>query len=173
MLAVFNNSLTGPTRNDIMKAVKVDKKWYVEGDATGWIVEKRFPAKWKAELAIRIYQLGGKYSDYMKQVGLEKENRPKRKPVKAIKELEQALSIINSLDPTCDEIIEYGKSEHYGAASFNERNGGYWKPQLHNTWGEKRGGRVHIDIGCGGWHLMLDRYWAPDFIAWIREKRQQ
>jgi hypothetical protein len=54
---------------------------------------------------------------------------------------------------------------------------------LHDTWKQKVGGRVHIDIGyvdeksVDEWnvpdttHLMLDKNYAPDFVTFVKKKR--
>ena len=31
---------------------------------------------------------------------------------------------------------------------------------------------MHIDIGCRGYHLMLDKHTAPGFIGFIKRKRR-
>ena len=49
-----------------MNAVKSARKWVVEGDGDGWVLRKTFPAKWKAEIALRVFQEGGRVSDYWK-----------------------------------------------------------------------------------------------------------
>lgn len=41
-----------------MKLVKKGRKWVVEGDGEGWIFNKRFPTKWKAEIALRVFESG-------------------------------------------------------------------------------------------------------------------
>jgi hypothetical protein len=94
-----------------------------------------------------------------------------RIPYKALAEIEKSSTEITELKPTCEEIEAYGENGYYGAVTYTG-SAGYHKPKIHNTWGEKRGGRVHIDMGCGGYHLMLDRSFAKDFIDFIKERRQ-
>ena len=77
---------------------------------------------------------------------------------------------IETLDPACEEIVGYAKVAPYGAVT-RSRSQQYFGPTLHDTWGVKRGGRVHIDLGCGGYHLMLDKYSAWDFVEFVKEER--
>jgi len=85
--------------------------------------------------------------------------------------MEQALAEIVQLNPTCIEIDEYAKNAGYGVVTVSE-SGGYFPPRFHNTWRIKYGGRGHIDIGCCGYHLMLDKKWVKDFIEFIKNKRK-
>jgi len=86
--------------------------------------------------------------------------------------LEPALEEIKSLDPTTEEIVEYAEKEAgWGVVTYTGSEN-YYRPHLHDTWGIKYQGRVHIDIGAGGYHLMLDKYSAFDFIDFIKSKRQ-
>ena len=84
--------------------------------------------------------------------------------------LEKALEEILNLKPTCEEIEEYAENAPYGGSYNRKRRRIFW-PFLHDTWMIKQGRRVHIDIGCGGAHLMLDKYYAEDFIKFIKNKR--
>ena len=95
-----------------------------------------------------------------------------RIPHNALAEIEKAFAEIIGLTPTCEEIEAYGEKGYYGAVKYTGLSG-YHKPKIHNTWGVKYGGRVHIDIGCGGYHLMLDRGFAFDFIEFIKECRRK
>ncbi len=52
-----------------MKVVRIAtrsdrKKWKVEGKGEGWVFDKTFPTEWKAELALKVAQEGGRVSDY-------------------------------------------------------------------------------------------------------------
>jgi len=154
-----------------MKLVKKGRKWIVEGDGEGWIFNKRFPTKWKAEIALRAFENGGRVSDYWKEARRYAESRPTIESKHVLKRLERSLEEIRSLDPTCDEIVEFGKDAGYGIVTITEDED-YYEPHLHNTWGRKYRGRVHIDIGCRGYHLMLDKHTAPDFIEFIRHNRK-
>ena len=95
----------------------------------------------------------------------------KRFPHKAIKILEGALEEIKALDPTGDEIEKFAEKAGYGIVTSTE-NENYFGPRLHNTWGVKFGGRVHIDIGCCGYHLMLDKKAVWEFIEFIKSERK-
>lgn len=145
------------------KIAKEGGKWIIEGkgEGEGWIFNKKFPTKWKAEIALKVFQEGGKVSDYWREAREHAEKRMKRRLVKVTKQLEEALKIIKDLDPTCEEIIEYAERNKgvYGLVT-STRGEEYFGPHLHDTWGLKRGGRAHIDIGCGGYHLMLDKRWV-------------
>jgi len=154
-----------------MRIVKVEKKWKIEGEGKGWIFDRMFPTKWKAEVALEVFKEGGKVSDYWKKQRECAKNRPKRVPWRVTEKLEKSFKEINSLDPTCDEITEYGENAGYGVVTFSEKKG-YFAPKLHDTWGLKQGGRVHIDIGCDEYHLMLDKDYAEDFIVFIKNKRK-
>jgi len=153
-----------------MKLVRINSKWKVEGDGTGWIFKKSFPTKWQAELAMKVFQKGGPVSDYWK----EKKNHRKRvmDAWKVRARVQEVLEEIIALDPTPQEIEEFAEDAPYGVATVSDRDE-YFGPWLHDTWGEKRGGRVHIDIGSGGDHLMLDKHSAPDFVAFIKNKRKK
>lgn len=152
-----------------MKVVKIGRKWAIEGEGEGWIFNRTFPTKWKAEVASKVFKEGGRVSDYWKRA--REKAPPKRKPWRVREKLEKALIEIELLDPSCEEIEEYGENAGYGVVTVTE-NKDYFFPHLHDTWGEKYGGRVHIDIGCGGYHLMLDKYSAEDFIEFIKNKRK-
>ena len=154
-----------------MKLVKKGRKWIVEGDGEGWIFNKRFPTKWKAEIALRAFENGVRVSDYWKEARRYAESRPAIEPKHVLKKLESALEEIRELDPTCDEIEEFGKDAGYGIVTITEDED-YYEPHLHNTWGRKYRGRVHIDIGCRGYHLMLGEHVAPAFIEFIKRKRK-
>jgi hypothetical protein len=52
-------------------------KWVVKGGTSGWIFLRRFPAKWKAETAIGVWQAHGRVSDYLKAIKSEKAHREK------------------------------------------------------------------------------------------------
>lgn len=153
-----------------MKVEKVGRKWIVKRDGKGWIYNKTFPTKWKAEVAVEVFKTGGRVSDYWKKQREFLDSRPLKIPYKALNKVEAALDEINRLKPTCDEIEEYGKQAEYGEVTRPD-NLGYFPPKLHDSWGLKKGGRVHIDVGCRGVHLMLDQYNAFVFIDFIKQKR--
>jgi len=152
-----------------MKIVKDGRKWAIRGEGEGWIFNRKFPTKWKAEIALEVFKEGGKVSDYWKRA--REKAPPRREPWRVRERLEKALAEIKRLDPTCEEIEEYGKNAGYGVVTFTESEE-YFGPRLHDTWGVKSGGRVHIDIGCCGYHLMLDKNYAEYFIQFIKDKRK-
>ncbi len=155
----------------MMKIVKVDNKWVIKGKGKGWIIDRIFSRKWKAEVALEVFNKGGRVSDYWKAAREYAANRPIRIPYQAIEKLTNALEEIKCLNPTCEEINQYAETVGYGTLTYSN-NKNYFPPSLHNTWCVKSGGRVHIDIGCCGNHLMLDKYAAPDFIEFIKKKRE-
>jgi hypothetical protein len=153
----------------MMRIVKIRKKWVIEGDGKGWIFNKRFPTKWKATIALDVFKKGGRVSDYWKAA--REYPRKERIPWRVLKNLQLALEEIKKLNPTAQEIEEYGKNGVYGVVTYT-KDRGYFPPRLHNTWGKKSGGRVHIDIGSGGVHLMLDKSVVWDFIEFTKTRRK-
>ena len=135
------------------------------------IFNKNFPTKWKAAIALEVFKKGGKVSDYWEAAREVAAKRPERIPWKAQERVLSALDEIKKLNPTPEQIEEYGKEWVYGVVTYTEDRG-YSPPRLHDTWGLKSGGRVHIDIGSGGVHLMLDKDAAWDFIDFIKNKRK-
>jgi len=86
-------------------------------------------------------------------------------------QLNEALVEINELAPTRKEIVEYAKQVNYYGVVTNSKSYDYFPPIIHNTWLTKEGGRVHIDIGSDGYHLMLDKIVVWDFIDFIKKQR--
>ncbi|MCK4482550.1 hypothetical protein KAU55_04950 [Candidatus Bathyarchaeota archaeon] len=101
--------------------------------------------------------------------------------------VEEAYDELVKLRPTPEEIQEYAnlKEDGYGVVTYSKSKGGdYYFLRLHNTSRKKFGGRIHIDIGyvdekyVGEWnvpdttHLMLDKYDAPDFVEFVKNKRK-
>jgi hypothetical protein len=159
---------------DEMEIVKVDRKWRINGGGEGWVFDRTFPMKWKAEIALEVFQEGGRVSDYWNKARKRDLERPERVPWRVLAKLQKAVEEIKSLNPTCDEIKEYGEfglNTYSGVVTISQ-NDMYYPPKIHNTWGLKRGGRVHIDIGCDGYHLMLNKDYARDFIEFIESKRK-
>ena len=153
-----------------MEVVKQGRKWIVTGEGDGWVFRKTFPTKWKAEVAATVFKAGGRWSDYCRAAREEATRRPAVEPVHAVEIVERALDEIRRLDPTCEEIVAYGQQASYGEVTFSDSKQ-YFPPRLHDTWGLKRGGRVHIDMGCSGYHLMLDKHGAAGFIEFIKTRR--
>ena len=83
-----------------------------------------------------------------------------------LKEIYEELLLLN---PTYKEITEYSEGADYGELTFCKRNDNPLVIRLHDTWGIKRGGRLHIDIISGEFHLMLDKNQAPIFLNFIKE----
>ncbi len=73
--------------------------------------KRTFPAKWKAEIALKVYQEGGRTSNYWVKSREYAEQNPKPGSVRAGAEVEEALEKIKILDPTCEEIEEYAAKE--------------------------------------------------------------
>lgn len=90
---------------------------------------------------------------------------------KTIRELEQLLSVIRRLSPTCEEIRSYG-IKHAGFEQVTYAGDQtYFGPYLHNTKALNEYGPIHIDLGCGGIHLMLSKGSATTFIEYLRDSR--
>ena len=153
-----------------MKVEKAGRKWVIKGDGDGWVFDKQFRTKWRAEIACEVFKIGGKFSDYRSKVKEEIQKRPRPDASRVRERVKIALETIKSLNPTCEEIQEYGENADYGVVTHTD-NEEYFAPHLHDTWGLKMGGRVHIDIGCCGTHLMLDKDHAENFIEFIKGKR--
>ena len=154
-----------------MRVIKAGRKWIIEGNGNGWIFNRTFPRKFKAEIALRVYQEGGSINQYWKESRNYESSRGPRLPRQALEDVKKALERICNLNPTCDEIKEYGINAGHGVVTIAHSED-YYGPRLHNTLGTKLSGRVHIDIGCCGYHLMLDKYAAKAFILFIERRRE-
>jgi hypothetical protein len=106
----------------------------------------------------------------------------KRKTAHAI--VSEAYDEIEKLKPTNNEIGAYADLHEgeYGVVTCSKYHGGdYYFLRFHDTWKQKIGGRVHIDVGyvdeeniheeIGVVHLMLDKDHAPDFVQFIKQRR--
>ncbi|MGA3112054.1 MAG: hypothetical protein ABSE15_08485 [Candidatus Bathyarchaeia archaeon] len=97
-----------------------------------------------------------------------------------------AFKALEKLKPTPQEIQDYAdlNQDDYSVVTYSKSKGGdYYFLRLHDTWKQKVGGRVHIDIGyvdekfVDDWkapdttHLMLDKDYAPDFVNFVEKKR--
>ncbi len=153
---------------DVMEIIKMGRKYLIKGDEEGWVFNKNFPTKWKAEIALEVFKDGGSVQDYWKRKKHREENPIHRNPTRAIQILEKALDEIRELGPTCDEIIAFSEVSSNWTHS---RSKSYHSPRLHNTWGYKKGGRVHIDLGCAGIHVMLTKECVYGFIDFIKDER--
>ena len=89
-----------------------------------------------------------------------------------------ALEELEILNSTPKEILDYAdlNQDVYGVVTYSKSKGGdNYFLRLHDTWKQKVGGRVHLDVGyvdekfVDEWntpdttHLMLDKNFAPDF----------
>jgi len=114
----------------------------------------------------------------------EKKNK-KRKTVH--EKVSEYCDEIQRLQPTREEIQAYADlhEDDYGVVICSKSKGGAgYFIRLHDTWKKKFGGRVHIDVGYvdekyvdepnvpDTTHLMLDRYYAVDFIEFIKRRRK-
>lgn len=151
-----------------MRVVKTGGKWSVEGEGDGWIFKKTFPTKWKAVLALEVFQQGGRVSGYWERA--RDEAPPPKQPYRAMEEIKKSLAKIEGLGPTCEDIIAYAARAEHGTVT-KAHSDEYFRARIHDTWGVKSGGRVHIDLGCAGHHLMLDRRHAKEFIKFIEDRR--
>ena len=163
--------LSAGMENRSVELAKRGRKWLVVGSGDGWVFHKMFPTKWKAKVAMEVFAKGGRVSDYWKDARAQHAKCDHRGPWRVMQRLTQSLEEIQQLKPTCKEILAFRPQPVQGVATYTESDR-YFAPKLHNTWGLKSGGRVHIDIGCCGCHLMLDKNNAEDFIKFIREMRQ-
>jgi len=143
--------------------------YQVEGPGEGWVFEKKYSRKWRAKIAIEVFCEGGRVSDYWRRARDEKP--PIRYATRAYDEIEKLCSEIIELDPSTDDIEGFGRLDIYGTVT-QSKSKDYFPPRVHDTWGEKSGGRVHIDLGWNGYHLMLDRTYARVFIEFIQERRK-
>jgi len=100
----------------------------------------------------------------------------------------EAFDELESLHPTIEEIQEYADSvdNEYGVVTYSKHKGGQetYFLRFHDTWKQKVGGRVHIDVGyvdeeyIDQWnvpdttHLMLDKRHAWDFVEFIKKRRK-
>jgi len=95
-----------------------------------------------------------------------------------------AFEALEKLKLTSREIQDYAdlNQDDYGVVAYSKSKGGdYYFLRLHDTWKQKVGGRLHIDIGyvdeksVDEWevpdmtHLMLDKNYAPDFFNFVKK----
>jgi hypothetical protein len=84
------------------------------------------------------------------QARAERDNRPGLyEPCLARATIEACADELDTMGPTEDEICSYARTAPYGAGT-KSRTDEYFAPQVDDTWGRKRGGRVHIDAGASG-----------------------
>ncbi len=153
-----------------MRVEKAENKWIVVGEGEGWVFNRTFPRKWKAEIALDVFKVGGRVSDYWEDCRDFAPIVPH--PFEAIMRVEVCLEVIKKLKPTCAEIEYYAEKLADEDEVTDTRGKNYFGPYFHNTYQKKIGGRVHIDIGCSGYHLMLDKHRAKKFIKFIVSSRK-
>jgi hypothetical protein len=97
-----------------------------------------------------------------------------------------AFEALEKLKPTPREIQDYAdlNQDAYGVVTYSKyKRGDYYFLRLHDTWKQKVGGRVHIDIeyvdekSVDQWNvpdttrLMRDKNYAPNFVNFVKKKR--
>lgn len=85
---------------------------------------------------------------------------------------------IDELEPTYEEIEAFvtdieSTGSTYGVVTHTKKDDNPLVIRFHDTWKKKFGGRVHIDIISGEYHLTLDKDEAPWFIEFIEKKRNK
>ena len=160
--------------NNPFRLEKTGRKWRVGEYGEEWLFKRVYNRKWKAEVAIEVYKSGGRWRDYCER--LREEPYHRRKPVLAMEAIRKANGKVIKLKPTCEEISAYGEHLYETGNSHGtvtETNGEEYFQRIHDTWYQdsKQGGRVHIDLGCNGYHLMLTWETCADFINFVRERR--
>ncbi|MDP2218069.1 MAG: hypothetical protein Q8J68_12375 [Methanolobus sp.] len=99
--------------------------------------------------------------------------------MKIREKMEQWLCEILVMDISDEEMEKFVRHVQFdnmwhGVVSCNSNpNRYYGLPSIHDTYGMKWGGRMHIDMGYPGVHIMLGRHAAPYFINYIKELRKQ
>jgi len=89
-------------------------------------------------------------------------------------EMQKTYEEILRLGPTYEEIgsfVEWLGNHTYGIVTFTKTDENPLSIRLHDTWRMKWGGRLHIDVVSGEFHLMLDRHNASAFLDFIKQKR--
>lgn len=89
--------------------------------------------------------------------------------------MEKYYEEINKLKPTYEEIKEFvGMLEDtYGIVTYTKRDDNPLIIRLHDTWRKKFGGKLHIDIISGEFHLMLDKKIVLEFVNFIKRGRKK
>lgn len=155
-----------------MLVVRHGRKYGIEGVTEGWVTTRLFPRKWKAEIALEVFREGGTFRNYCAKMNEALSERPVPEATRAIAENEKACQEICALDVFVNDIRDFAEIAGYGAVTTTKGNN-FFGPSIHDTWGAKLGGRVHIDLGACGIHLMLDRHNARRFIDFLKERRQR
>jgi hypothetical protein len=152
-----------------MEIERYKRKYHITGDAKGWAMTRFFPTKWKAEIALAVFNAGGTFRDYCVKMNEALDKRPLQVPTKALAEIEKAYEEIRKLNWSEEDIVDFAK---IADAVTTTRSRDFFGPRIHDTWGAKKGGRVHIDLGAAGIHLMLDRRDARRFIEFLKERHK-
>ena len=83
----------------------------------------------------------------------------------------ELLEEIKDLNVTCDEIRSFGECfAGFSSVSYSESEV-FLGPTLHDTQATKEYGPPHINIGCGGFLLILDNESALVFVDYVRDLR--
>lgn len=153
---------------------KAGRKWKVGEYRDEWLFRKVFNRKWKAEIAVDVYKTGGGWKDYCARISNEPSHR--LEPAHALKLIKKINGEIAKLSPTCKEMTSYAEylyktGSDYGVVTIT--NGDDYFQRVHDTWyaNLKKDGRVNIDLGCNGYHLMLTRKTGYGFISFVRSGR--
>ena len=107
----------------------------------------------------------------------KKQSRKKKETAEEI--VEGYYQKIDELNPTYKEIESFTEKAEkerwsYGVVTYTKRDGNPLTIRFHDTWRQPGhfGGRIHIDIISGRFHLMLDKNMAPVFLDFIKKKRE-
>ena len=160
--------------SESLEIEKVGRKWKVVGSTDEWIFRRVFNRKWKAKIAVEVCKSGGKWKEYCKRINQVPSHR--LQPSHSIEVMRKANAEITKLSPTCEEISAYGEylfatNTNYGVVTLTNGNNQFQR--LHDSWyaHSKYGGRVHVDLGCNGYHLMLTKNTYMDFIDFVKDMR--
>jgi hypothetical protein len=95
-----------------------------------------------------------------------------RKKIREV--MEEHLDEMLHLLPTFEEVDAFVRSiggNCHGIVVAGDGRRDYRLPFIHETWRKKWDGRTHIDFGNGEYHLMLDKFSAPQFIEFVKRYR--
>jgi len=154
-----------------MHVVRYGRKYRIEGVTEGWVTTRSFPTKWKAEIALEVFKAGGTFRNYCVKMNEALRERPVPGANKALAEIQEAYEELRKLNWSKEDVVDFVKIADYGAATTCKGKD-FFGPDIHDTWGVKKGGRVHIDLGAAGIHLMLDRQNARRFIEFLKERQK-
>jgi hypothetical protein len=92
------------------EAVKLGGSWVVRPKKFGWVFEKSFPTKWKAELALEVWRKGGRVSDYWQAARELQRSRRTSRTVRAIPPEEDEAVSPGAVHPNATPQVE-GENE--------------------------------------------------------------